>query len=363
MSNNFCRFLSNGYRLVNINNQLMWHPCCRYSKATPLLNSEALKKSINYTSSAISWLPECDTCKKQEFNNSKLSLRKESFIRVPDNTADLDCVALELSIDMECNAACLSCSDTYSTTWRKYNNKHNIDNCSVALTNIDVRVKELFATIPLDKVRNILILGGEPFYSDTHLKILQQIQNVHPNLKTINLMYQTNGSIMPSAEIQNLWTLFNRVTLSVSIDGIGDRFFYLRWPLLWERVEENIKNLISSTDINFQIVYTANPLNVLYLDEVENWAIDTIPAHRTSLGQSRLVRINKCDGVIGLQNSSPELIDKVVSKYGPEHRISQLVQTFNFGSNRTEMLNYITKHDYLRQLNWRTVFPDVINCL
>ena len=131
-------------------------------------------KELNYTSSATSWLPECSICQQMEQSQEPiLSPRIQSFVKVPEDAEIGDCVSLEISFDTKCNAACLSCGPYCSTTWEKYNIKHKIHNPFTKIDSAEYFLNELITHIDLSKVRDIFILGGEPFYTDTHIKLLK----------------------------------------------------------------------------------------------------------------------------------------------------------------------------------------------
>lgn len=360
MSNKFCRLLSNGYKINVSGEDLLWSPCCFYSKKTPLLDAEAFKKELEYTSSATTWLPECSTCQQMESTGVRgLMPRLHSFIRVPEEYNAGECVALEISFDRKCNAACLSCGSYCSTTWTKYEQKHQLISHTYDQNPANLLLDKLLSAVKLDKVRDIFIMGGEPLYSDTNLKLLTHLRDNHSDLSTIRLRYQTNGSVAPTAEVLNLLTMFGSVDFSLSIDGVADRFDYLRWPLKWHRVERNVNNLLDTTSIKFSINATISPLNVLYFQEIDDWILKTIPTDRLTW-PDRLARPNRCFAPLDLNYTSPQLREKVIQLYGDNHPISKIFNGLNFNPDYKSMFDYINKHDQLRRLNWKEVFPEVV---
>ncbi|MCJ8277767.1 MAG: hypothetical protein HRT44_10390, partial [Bdellovibrionales bacterium] len=60
--------------------------------------------------------------------------------------------------------------------------------------------------------------------------------------------------------------------LMASIDGLGDRFEYMRFPAKWDEVEENLLKFSSIQHIDFSICNTVSNLNVFYLPEFASWA-------------------------------------------------------------------------------------------
>ena len=116
MTTQFCHFLSNGYTLNVINDQLTTRPCCLYPKHTPLKDTILIKQERDYASSAKDWIPECGECKRIE-SIGVGSMRALSKERVVGDFNSGDCVSLEVNFDKKCNAACLSCASDFSTTW------------------------------------------------------------------------------------------------------------------------------------------------------------------------------------------------------------------------------------------------------
>ena len=356
MSNQFCKYLSNGYKINIQDDQLLWSPCCFYKTKTPIENKEQFKEAIAYTSSATDWLPECSICQVMEHSGAKnQSPRIKSFRAIQDEYQDAECAALEISFDTKCNAACLSCGPYCSSTWAKYEFKHGLIGHLYQLPPAEQLFNRLIDTVPMDKLETIFVMGGEPFYGDTNLKFLQHLNDIHPNLKKVVLRYQTNGSITPSKEVMEFWDKFKAVRLNLSIDGIGDRFDYLRWPLKWHRVNRNIKYLLDNTNVIFTVTCTITPLNALYYREVEDWFNSTIPKdRRTDMNP------NRSFPPLDLSLSSLSLRNAVIKEYGSDHTLSKFVESIPVDNNYQTMFDYINKHDKIRRLNWRETFPDVV---
>jgi hypothetical protein len=126
MANTFCRQLSNGYKINVHGDKLTWSPCCFYSKKTDMSNPVELKRDMEYAHNATGWLPECSTCKTMEESGVDiLKPRLNANHIISADSVIGDCVNLEISFDTKCNAACLSCGSYCSTTWAKFEKKHN----------------------------------------------------------------------------------------------------------------------------------------------------------------------------------------------------------------------------------------------
>jgi MoaA/NifB/PqqE/SkfB family radical SAM enzyme len=87
----------------------------------------------------------------------------------------------------------------------------------------------------VERIVQMDINGGEPSASPNYLKLLE---NLPPNVK--HLRVNTNGSrlitVLPELVKRGI-----KVTVTVSLDGIGSRHDYVRWPVKWQDVEHNIQ--------------------------------------------------------------------------------------------------------------------------
>jgi MoaA/NifB/PqqE/SkfB family radical SAM enzyme len=73
-----------------------------------------------------------------------------------------------------------------------------------------------------------------------------------------------------------VWAEFERVEIALSIDNVGPRFEYERYGADWSEVNKNVKKFealkSSGANIDLQLCFTVNVLNVLYLDDLLDWA-------------------------------------------------------------------------------------------
>jgi sulfatase maturation enzyme AslB (radical SAM superfamily) len=93
----------------------------------------------------------------------------------------------------------------------------------------------LINTLPVERIVQMDINGGEPSASPNYLKLLE---NLPPNVK--HLRVNTNGSRLITV-LPDLVKRGIKVTVTVSLDGIGSRHDYVRWPVKWQDVEHNIQ--------------------------------------------------------------------------------------------------------------------------
>ena len=71
------------------------------------------------------------------------------------------------------------------------------------------------------------------------------------------------------------WKHFRQVQLNTSIDAIGDRDRYIRYPSTWEKIEENFHKLRALDNVEIQIHCTVQVLNVCAIDELIEWGLSS----------------------------------------------------------------------------------------
>ena len=87
--------------------------------------------------------------------------------------------------------------------------------------------------------------------------------------------YTTNGSIFPDTEWWDIWKYFKKVDIQLSIDGVGARFEYIRFPGNWNNLEKNVSDykikIKNCENMQLSISHTLGALNIFYLDEFFHW--------------------------------------------------------------------------------------------
>jgi len=360
MSNNFCKYLSNQIRIEY--GQL--RPCCWFTDSVNATDQEKVKQFNQSLDLIQDWQSagnRCNECKTREakglFSPRLESFHKRAFEGRDDNTKAM----VEIQIDKDCNGACLICGPWNSTTWEKYENKiKQIPIASVVDPKIASLkfVNQLSRSINFSEVKEILFLGGEPLRTDSHIKFLEKI--IAPSQTVVR--YITNGSYCPDDKTIEIWSKFKEVALQMSVDGIGAHFNYLRWPLQWTQVENNLQYILKLPNTNIKITpfsYTTTPFSLFYHDQYESWAHKFF--QETSVDSSKMFRRPwQPRGITPMSlRAVPVALQKdILEKYGADHAIARLLEPFSDQHHR-EFMEYIKKHDRHRQLNWNDVFPEM----
>jgi hypothetical protein len=99
--------------------------------------------------------------------------------------------------------------------------------------------------------------------------------------KNVALTLSTNGTIADRDFLAKMVANFRDIAFSVSIDGIEDKFTYLRHPGKWDVVKDNLDYYYelhnSDNSVFVQITHTVTALNIMYLPEFHEYFETTYP--------------------------------------------------------------------------------------
>lgn len=161
-----------------------------------------------------------------------------------------------------CNAACTTCSGGYSSKWRELNKS--------TITKYQFDIEQ--ADIDWATALKIDILGGEPLYDKTTWKILDRLTQAGNLDCRVSIV--TNGSVALSEDQKKKLQQFKNLGMCISIDGCSDVYEYLRWPLSWTALQDNIKDYKTvSSNVNANI--TVSALNAVYYAEITEWLAES----------------------------------------------------------------------------------------
>jgi sulfatase maturation enzyme AslB (radical SAM superfamily) len=281
------------------------------------------------------------------------SFRQSSFDIIPETTNG-DPIAIDINLDIECNAACIICNASASSLWQKELDKKNIVYPLMPVLTTE-QIDDVLDKIDFSRVQRIKFFGGEPLFTDTHLKVLNKI----PNPKQCDIWYTCNGSIIPKDEVFKTWSQFKLVYVEVSIDAVGNQFNYIRWPLVWDKVENNLLRLIEEVPSNvlFRINHTLNPFNVFYYDRLLAWVNKKFATNRQ--GDPTEINVHPCWGKWDLAKTPQALRDVIAQKYLGQN-IEQLLSNTKLDTNLIPIKKFIDTWEGRRKNSWKETFPEIV---
>lgn len=186
--------------------------------------------------------------------------------------------AMDLKLNNVCNLKCRICGPQASSMFLKEEQDRlniKIEDGSYWLSNkILGTANEAVINKWAQELIHLEMTGGEPMASPENIKVLELLVD-SGRAKHINLLLNTNGTLY-NKKFLDLLIQFKEVTLCLSIDDIGPRLEYERFPTEWNVIQENIKKFVELKNNNSNIFLTLCPtvsvFNVYYLPEYLEWS-------------------------------------------------------------------------------------------
>ena len=226
--------------------------------------------------------PHCNYCWSQE-NVGRRSKRMIDNEHRAHLGRDIEVQALDLNMGTTCNIKCRTCGPDNSSQWNKeFLALH--DGYGTKAKGV-LEFKQYFRQFNksfeddsaiwddmhnhMPRIRYIDMYGGEPMLMKKQWKLLKHAVKLGYS-KNISLHYNTNGTLWDEEKF-NILNEFNHISMDFSLDGIYNRFEFMRHPAKWEPVIKNFNTLkdISKTNTKFDIsiAHTVSSLNIWYIPE------------------------------------------------------------------------------------------------
>ena len=200
------------------------------------------------------WPFECAYCQEKEARGITSSRQVHNEIHssdyhrlVTDPQSFIPTIrSMDLRLDNVCNFACRSCCGYASSRWFT---EHNLIYPHIGMLKSTVGLEdaqrfwnEFYIGIKQD-LKYLHIAGGEPLVSEAHYILLQSL--IDSGRTDVELYYDTNLSQLRFKKwvVTDLWKLFPRLTLSLSLDGVGPKGEYIRYGLDYGQWCNNLETI------------------------------------------------------------------------------------------------------------------------
>jgi MoaA/NifB/PqqE/SkfB family radical SAM enzyme len=259
-------------------------------------NSSGLK-DIRQRMAAGERLPHCDACFKNESygrtsyrmrwndrwlpDNADGSALARTISESADGTAPHDPMFFDLRLGNICNLKCTACKPLYSSQIERdpVHSKWIVNAPYHRLGNrFDTDGEWFDATHMLDEIvgladnlQLIQLAGGEPTINKTQIAFLQTLCETD-RASNIDLEVVTNLSNVRQ-NVFDIFAQFKSLTVSLSIDGAGGMYEYVRFPGKWASIVKNIARLRESRPgVRIQINAVLQALNAYNIVDLFDWA-------------------------------------------------------------------------------------------
>ena len=268
----------------------------------------------------------CSACKQSEEQTGQ-SRRLSSNTWYEQNgifDESIELVRIDYWTGDLCNLRCAICGPKFSSAWK--------EELGLPLEQKKVVVNDTWKNLNLSTIKYIHFNGGEPLLSKEHVQFLQSI----PDKTKVKLFYNTNVTILPKDGLLELWSQFNLAQIDFSIDDLGDRFEYQRFPAKWNDIVKNLQYFRDNCPVNciFGINTSLGILNYHNYKNLLAWLKSNFSTNRVT--------------------------DPV------EYRTQQtfgILRMDNVNQRKTQIVEYLNKLDLSRGTNWKITFPELVQIL
>jgi sulfatase maturation enzyme AslB (radical SAM superfamily) len=235
--------------------------CCRLASRTDI---DQVRASIANQSRS----PACASCwqledqgmisERQIHNNTLDFLLDLNLDRIEQHslTVGFEPKIIKLATSNLCNGQCVTCNSKWSSAWAA------LENQSTKYRGIDF--EQLDHSIDWGKIVSLSFVGGEPLLEKKNFKILQMLIDLGNTNCFVSIV--TNGSVELTEQQVDVLSKFQNVNICISIDGTGGVFDYMRFPLNWDRVVDNLKVFRQLTN-NLSVSCMISNLNIYYYND------------------------------------------------------------------------------------------------
>ena len=259
---------------------------------------------------------------------------------------------LKLLTSYTCNAICISCNSVVSSSWAQLN--HRTDPKIPLRKYTFVDLDKVKTKVDFKELKMLSLMGGEPLYEKKNFDLLDHL--VELGNTDIFLSMVTNGSVKLSSRQKQVLSKFKNINFSVSIDGIESVFEYMRYPLTWADLNNNLMFFRELTE-NISSNYTLSNLNILYHNKTTEW-----------FDKNNIVySVNPIYNPTWLQpRALPESIKKSLKLQLSAVDYNTFIGPIHTGQDQENfqtMLTQIKKQDTAKKIQMKDYLPELHNML
>ena len=230
-------------------------------------------------------------------------------------------------------------------------------------------------------IKELYFAGGEPLLIPEHYKILEFMVESGSASNCI-LRYNSNGLELPD-KLFELWSHFKQVKFNFSIDAVGSRNDYIRYPSKWNDVVNNLKRLDDTpSNITVNVACAIQLLNISTITELVHWKESmnfkkiNLPPYGAGLIGTHLVYLPSYLNIRVLPNHIKQKIETKLNYFTSRHiantefiknpyglerwqGIIKYMMAEDWSHKLPSTLEYLEACDASRNTNFRNIFPEL----
>lgn len=286
---------------------------------------------------------------------------------------------LDISMGTTCNIKCRTCGPFNSSQWNAewkdagyFTGSDSEYKKFLISVNHGFDDDSLFWSEFANNIPNVIHLdfyGGEPFLVKKQWELMKSA--VEQDIaKNITVHYNTNGTVWDESKLEIL-KHFKQVIIDFSIDGIGDKLYYIRYPAEWNVVLENFLKIQEIQKIypNFHssVCCTVSTFNIFYIDEImEFFSSHTKNLYLNLVHGPQYQCIKNIPAAIK-EKISNKLRQTVKPEWAGYHFFESTIDFMNSESCNDNLWNkFLTTtawHDNYRNQNFKITFKEFYNLI
>jgi len=341
---------------------------------------------------------DCERCYRQEELGVE-SLRSTQGMNnyiidtLPDGTYQKSADTMQMQLGNICNLKCKMCSQMYShmhgletleigrqdPDWLHWVREQgaNVNNWTNELgtkqewyRNTDFKLK-MFEHIS-ENIKNLNVIGGEPTLIPEFYELFdycdQQGTLGGKSVTLVTNLTNTNPRLTQWLPKLNDWAIW------ASVDGIGERTEYIRYPSKWDKILESLEFYRSLLGTNGRIVLSpaVQLLNIDQLDDIVKWWLDWCGGElNQKYGFTWLATVWYpliCNPNMAPREWRLKVADKL-SKYKFDQNYENIIKELRrdqhtpkrYEELQKAFIKYNDKQDQFRKVSktWRQLLPDL----
>ena len=371
-----CKFIKHG---IALSYDQIVKPCCAWETSDFWRQHNHYQKidfagwhqspqvlSVRETLESGQWPTACSRCERIEAQSRQDSIRGNGNQAYADYKNDD--ITLEIRPGSTCNFACQTCWPEASSRVAQYYSQAGL----IDVTSLNSQRLDNFEfLLPIaHRIKDVVLLGGEPFYDKSCLRFLEWAQK---NLMSHIMMF-TNGSTVDHDWLKNYP---GKMTVIFSIDAVGSPAEYVRFGSVWSDILENYKLVRGYKNIEVRVNITCSIYNYAYMEKLieflcQDWPdVVTFGApHNVHFLESVIPTSNRPELMASLQRSIMCLEKTDIESGQKSNAINAVKSIINNleniawdQSNYKKLCDFILKMDHLKNISLHEYCPETHNIL
>ncbi len=371
-----CKFLKHG---IAIDYQQIVKPCCNW-QITPKWRTENFVGRVNLSNwhqtkevqvfveqlDNNQWPGPCSTCQRIESTGRFDSMRGNG--NQAYSHYDVNDLTLEIRPGNVCNFACQTCWPEASSRVKQYQIQAGIIHDIAKDPN---KIDNFNYLLPVvHRIKNVILLGGEPFYDKNCLNFLHWAEK---NLNA-ELTIFTNGSAIDYDFINNYTGSLNIV---FSLDAAGKAAEYIRYGTEWTRVIDNYLKIRNIRKVGVRVNVTCSVYNYMEIANLfsilkSDWPdiITFGDPHQPWLRES-VIPVEFRNSIIESLQNSIEILHSVNIEKDQQSNATNAIQaiinnlfTLSWSSElHSKFCNFVSAMDTVKKISIAEYVPSVAEIL